>query len=144
MITVRDWLVSDLDRITEIEQASFSDPWSRQMIEGVMSAFNFKGLVIEEAGRVEGYVGASYVLDEGEILLVAVDSPKRGKGYGKTLVQSLLDFYEKNGIKKVFLEVRRSNQCAISCYEACGFEKIAERARYYSDGEDAIIMEKKI
>lgn len=138
---IRAWELADVERINQIEQASFSDPWSKDALVGVTKAFNFCGLVIEENGVVVGYIGASSVLDEGEILLVAVDGAFRGKGYGKMLVNSLLKAFGENGVKKVFLEVRKSNAPAIACYEKCGFSKIAERARYYRDGEDAIIME---
>ncbi|MBR2385129.1 MAG: ribosomal protein S18-alanine N-acetyltransferase [Clostridia bacterium] len=138
---IRKWMLADTERINQIEQASFSDPWSKQTLGEIVDAPNFFGLVIEVEGVVVGYIGASSVLDEGEILLVAVDEKYRGKGLGKTLVNTLLERYASNAIKKVFLEVRRSNAQAISCYQKCGFVKIAERARYYRDGEDAIIME---
>ena len=138
---IRPWEIADVERINQIEQASFSDPWSKDSLEGITNAANFYGLVIEEVGEVIGYIGACSVLDEGEILLVAVDKAFRGKGLGKALVNSLLKAYEDNGVKKVFLEVRKSNLPAKACYEKCGFIKIAERARYYRDGEDAIIME---
>ena len=138
---LRQWTALDVERINQIEQASFSDPWSKQMLDGVVKLPNFFGLVTENEGVVVGYIGATSVLDEGEILLVAVDEKFRGNGLGKTLVSALLENYSKSGIKKVFLEVRRGNAAAIACYKKSGFVKIAERARYYSDGEDAIIME---
>ena len=138
---LRQWTALDVERINQIEQASFSDPWSKQMLDGVVKLPNFFGLVIENEGVVVGYIGATSVLDEGEILLVAVDEKFRGNGLGKTLVSALLENYSKSGIKKVFLEVRRGNAAAIACYKKCAFVKIAQRARYYSDGEDAIIME---
>lgn len=138
---IRTWELADVERINQIEQASFSDPWSKDSLVGVTNASNFFGLVAEENSEVVGYIGASSVLDEGEILLVAVDKAFRCKGLGKMLVNGLLKAYSDNGVKKVFLEVRKSNAPAIACYEKCGFIKIAERARYYRDGEDAIIME---
>ena len=138
---IRPWVLADVERINQIEQASFSDPWSKDSLGGVTNAANFFGLVAEEKGEVVGYIGASSVLDEGEILLVAVDKAFRCKGLGKMLVSGLLKAYSGSGVKKVFLEVRKSNAPAIACYEKCGFIKIAERARYYRDGEDAIIME---
>lgn len=141
---IRAWEQGDLDSINRIEQASFSDPWSKKMLEDAMGMPRFLGFVIEEQGDVIGYIGASFVLDEGEILLVAVDETKRGNGYGKLLVSTLIEELSKQGVSVVFLEVRKSNSRAIACYEGCGFSKISERARYYGDGEDAIIMERKI
>ena len=138
---IRPWMLADIERISQIEQESFSDPWSQKMLEDVTQARNFYGLVLENDGLVIGYVGASFVLDEGEILLVAIDGAFRGQGHGKQLVDTLLKSFKEKEIAKVFLEVRRSNFVAIACYQKCGFIKIAERARYYSDGEDAIIME---
>lgn len=144
MLKLRAWAVSDLDRIGEIEQSSFSDPWPGQMLEGAFRSPNFIGFVLEEESRVVGYIGGGHVLDEGEVFLVAVDSQSRNKGYGKMLVNEFIRSCLDYGVKRVFLEVRRSNTTAIACYTSCGFIKIAERARYYGDGEDAIIMEKKI
>ena len=141
---IRPWERRDIERINQIEQASFLDPWSKKMLEDVLSLPTFFGVVIEIEGDVIAYIGASSVLDEGEILLVAVDEKFRRQGLGKILVSNLLEVYSSMQIKKVFLEVRRSNAQAIACYLKCGFTKIAERARYYSDGEDAIIMEANI
>ncbi len=141
---IRAWEQGDLEKISRIEEESFSDPWSKDMLSGAMRLPNFRGFVIDLDGEVIGYIGASSVLDEGEILLVAVDGEYRGKGYGKLLVNVLLEEFSSKGVAVVFLEVRRSNARAIACYEGCGFKKIAERAGYYRDGEDALIMERKL
>lgn len=141
---IRAWQKEDNQKICYLESQCFSDPWSLGMIESAHKGSNFTGFVVEENGEVVGYIGAQSLLDEGEILLVAVDKNSRGKGYGKRLVETVMQNFKSNGVEKLFLEVRKSNAVAISCYERCGFEKIAERKRYYSDGEDAIIMENRL
>ena len=139
---IREWQKEDNQKICLLESKCFSDPWSLQMIEGAFSLATFSGLVVCENDEVVGYIGGQNLFEDGEIFLVAVDKNYRQKGYGKSLVLAFADKLKGQGVEKLFLEVRVSNTPAISCYERCGFYKIAERKNYYSNGEDALIMEK--
>jgi ribosomal-protein-alanine acetyltransferase len=78
--------------------------------------------------------------DECEILSIAVKLAERGKGLAKTLMEYCHSELAKQGIEKLFLEVRGSNIAAISLYEKLGYEKIAERKKYYANGEAALVM----
>jgi len=77
---------------------------------------------------------------ECELLSIAVKAALRGKGYAKVLMEHSQKELAKQGVKKFFLEVRESNATAISLYEKLGYKKIAERKKYYSDGENAVVM----
>jgi len=92
--------------------------------------------VLERSGFVIWQV-ASY---ECELLSIAVNAIERGKGYAKALMEHSHKEFAKQGIKKFFLEVRENNTAAISLYKKFGYEKIAERKKYYADGECAVVM----
>jgi ribosomal-protein-alanine N-acetyltransferase len=78
--------------------------------------------------------------DECELLSIAVKPAERGKGLAKTLMEYCHSELAKLGIKKFFLEARESNIAAISLYEKLGYKKIADRKKYYANGEAAVIM----
>jgi len=78
--------------------------------------------------------------DECELLSIAVKPAERGKGLAKMLMEHCGGELAKLGVKKLFLEARESNVAAISLYKKLGYEEIAERKKYYANGEAAIIM----
>jgi len=78
--------------------------------------------------------------DECELLSIAVNAAERGKGYAKALMEHSHKELAKQGLKNFFLEVRENNTAAISLYKKLGYEKIAERKKYYADGECAVVM----
>lgn len=86
-----------------------------------------------------GFIITRYVLDEGEILSLAVHPHKQRRGVARTLLQHVLKQVQK-GRETLFLEVRVSNQAAATLYEHAGFQQVAVRSRYYEDGEDARLL----
>ena len=141
---IRKWEEKDNIRICELEKECFSDPWSYNMIADTFSSPNFLGYVIEENEVVQGYIGSTFLFEDAEILLVAVSKEFRKRGFGELLVRTDLDHLKEKGVEKVFLEVRKSNIPAFSCYQKCGFVPIGIRKGYYGNGEDAIVMERKL
>jgi len=69
-----------------------------------------------------------------------VDKDFRGKDVGTLLVKHLLRIFEENGIRKVKLEVRKSNKIAQNLYKKLGFFEAKELPKYYENGEDGILM----
>ena len=98
-------------------------------------------MAVPSAGKIAGYLCPSLVLDEGEILDVAVVADYRGLGIGRLLVTTALRVFQERGALRVYLEVRTSNQAAISLYQALGFRETGRRKRYYENGEDALLMD---
>jgi len=72
-----------------------------------------------------------------QLLRLAVDPLHQNKGIGSQLMEALL----KESQELLTLEVRESNKKALKFYEKFGFQKVATRQHYYSDGENAILME---
>lgn len=134
--------VADIGQIMEIERASFALPWQEQhFLDEINSATAFPLTAFDHGGRVIGYICPMQVLDEGHILDVAVDPVCRGMGVGRLLVQRVLDDCRAYGASFVSLEVRESNEAAISLYRQMGFAETGRRIRYYENGEDALMME---
>ena len=130
-----------LDGVCAIENACFAHPWSRQSIEAELDNETSLFYVAVEDGQVVGYIGMSFVLDEGYIYNVAVKADCRKNGVGSALIQTLVTHCRKNNFAFLTLEVRQSNAPARSLYEKFGFIKVGERKNYYSDPtENAVLM----
>lgn len=141
-LIIRQAEVRDIKPMAEMDILCFSAPWSeesfRKEIEENRLAFY---IVAEISGRMVGYAGLWSIVDEGHITNVAVHPDFRRKGIGEALITVLLNHTLENGILSHTLEVRASNDPAISLYMKFGFEPAGLRKNYYEDtGEDAIIM----
>ncbi|GLI85098.1 ribosomal-protein-alanine acetyltransferase [Rossellomorea marisflavi] len=134
--------VDDVDAVMEIEEQSFTVPWSREsfiseMEENHLSMY----IVIEDEGRIAGYCGVWMVVDEAHITNVAVLPSHRGKGYGELLMRKIMEMAIESGARVMTLEARVSNVPAQSLYRKLGFQNGGIRKRYYSDNqEDALVM----
>lgn len=133
---------SFLDQIVEIEKQSFTCPWSRGIFETALDAINSKVYaLVDDDNTVIGYSCLLIIDYEAEILNIAVGENFRKKGYGKQLLEHLLNECRKLEIDDVFLEVRESNISARALYDSSGFEAIGRRKNYYVlPREDAILM----
>lgn len=80
------------------------------------------------------------ILEEGHITLLGVDPEFRRQGLGQLLLCFLLRGAYKRGLEWATLEVRASNQAALSLYNRLGFQSVGERRGYYPDGENALIL----
>lgn len=141
-ITVRPMTPEDLGQVVAIEQRAFSSPWSPAHFHDELNSPHAFPLVAESAACcIAGYLCPSLVLDEGEILDVAVREECRGFGVGRLLVTEVLRLFRERGASRVWLEVRVSNEAAISLYRAFGFRECGRRRGYYENGEDALLMD---
>lgn len=141
------WRIEDvreeqLEQIEEIEKACFSLPWTREQLKSQMKDEQHEFIAaLEEDGRVLGYVGMMYVLDEGYISNVAVAPEARRQGIGRTLIEELMARAKDLDLAFVTLEVRCGNAAAIALYEKQGFVPVGRRKNYYDfPREDAILM----
>lgn len=132
---IRKCRKEDLEEIYRIERMSFKYPYPTFVFHEYLDKLFF---VIEENRKIIGYV----IADEERNLIVsiAIHPDYRRKGYGKMLMKHVLRFMKG----EVVLQVRKSNEIAINFYKKLGFEEKTELRRYYIDGEDAILMAKRI
>ena len=126
--------------IEEIEKKSFNDAWSVSMLEEELDNDIASYILILLDDSIIGYAGYWKVLDEADIMRIAIVPEFRGRGFSKALLARVIEHAKENGIKDVTLEVRKSNEVAINLYKSFGFTIEAIRKGYYPDGEDAVLM----
>jgi ribosomal-protein-alanine N-acetyltransferase len=131
----------DLDAVLSIESASFSRPWNRSHFLSELHSPHAFPLGAFSGAELLGYICPMQLLDEGQILDVAVAPDHRGKGIGRLLVCTALDQCRRRGAVVVSLEVRISNADAISLYRNIGFIESGRRKGYYENGEDALLLD---
>lgn len=144
-VIVRKAVRTDDKGIFEVEQDSFSIPWSLQAVQRELESERALYYVLEqEDGTIVGYAGLWQVLDEGQITNIALRKEFRHQGYGELLVRVLMEAAWEAGCTEIFLEVRISNQGPIHLYRKLGYEVLSVRKHYYSDPvEDAYVMDCK-
>ena len=140
---IRSMHSNDLSDVVAIENLVQSHPWTAKQFQEAVNSYS--STVIELDGQVVGFCILQPVLDEANLLLMAIHPSQQGKGLGFNLLQQSIDKLKNNPIQ-IFLEVRESNAAAIKLYEKADFHQIDVRKNYYpkSDGtrEHAIIMVK--
>lgn len=140
---IRLMQAADVEVVAKIEKSVQSHPWTLKQFEDAVTAY--QSTVIEVQGQVAGFCILQPVLDEANLLLMAIDPAQQGKGLGYQLLETTVAMLKNNPVQ-IFLEVRESNLAAIKLYEKSGFHQIDLRKNYYpnSNGsrEHAIIMVK--
>jgi ribosomal-protein-alanine N-acetyltransferase len=132
---------SHVSAVAELERQNFSEPWPEIAVRSELTNKLALWLVAVEDGVVAGYVGSQTVLQEADMMNIAVADTHRRRGIARMLVEELsrqLDAYQ------LTLEVRASNAPAIALYEALGFQQVGLRKNYYhKPKEDALILRKE-
>ena len=135
--------VEQIDEVLEVERASFTNPWTREMYlselenRGVSACY----LARDASGRVIGFCSFWRVLDELHVNNLAVLPEYRRSGAGSTLLSHVLREGAKLGARRATLEVRRSIDPARLLYERFGFTIAGVRRGYYTNPvEDALIL----
>lgn len=140
---IRLMQASDLNTVCQIENQVQSHPWTLSQFQESINSY--QTTVLEVQGQVVAFCILQPVLDEANLLLMAVDPQHQGQGLGFQILAESLQLLKNNPIQ-IFLEVRESNHAAIALYEKSEFHQIDLRKNYYPnpDGsrEHAIIMVK--
>ena len=141
MIEIIPMNESHVAAVAELEKQNFSEPWPEVAVRSELTNKLALWLVAVEDGVVAGYVGSQTVLQEADMMNIAVGDGFRRRGIAKMLVEELirrLDAYQ------LTLEVRASNAPAIALYESLGFTQVGLRKNYYhKPKEDALILRKE-
>jgi ribosomal-protein-alanine N-acetyltransferase len=133
----------DLAAILEIEKKVHVAPWGEENFRFELSKPYSHFLVMtddETDNQIAGYIIYWVLFDECQILNVVVDLPFRGTGLAKRMIRQAAQTALQKGIKKVSLEVRKSNVAAIQLYQNLKFVIVHVRRGFYSNGEDAYQM----
>ncbi len=143
-ITVIKFAEQHAKEAAAIEKTIFSEPWSEQaFVELFVKSTSIFGLAGIYRDRVVAYGGVECVLDEANIVNIAVAPESRRKGYGSAVMIGLLKLVADRGCRRVTLEVREHNEAAKALYNTFGFRPVGIRKCFYSHPvENAIVMEK--
>ncbi|MCR4814164.1 MAG: tRNA (adenosine(37)-N6)-threonylcarbamoyltransferase complex dimerization subunit type 1 TsaB [Lachnospiraceae bacterium] len=137
---IRPMREEDLDTVSEMEKASYPDPWSRKGFEDELNNPDYLAVVMNDTTGVVGYAVAVLSGEEADIVKITIDEKERKKGYGRRLLDLLMSELFNRGVNAVTLEVRSSNTPAITLYERAGFVSEGVRPGFYSNPkEDAVI-----
>ncbi|QHQ17029.1 ribosomal-protein-alanine N-acetyltransferase [Pectobacterium parmentieri] len=142
MNTISSLTPADLAQAFKIEQASHAFPWTEKTFVSNQGERYFN-LKLSHDGQLTAYAITQVVLDEATLFNIAVHPDHQRQGFGRQLLEHLIDEMERRGILTLWLEVRESNARAIALYESLGFNEVSVRRDYYpttQGREDAILM----
>lgn len=130
VISTRPMVMADLDWVVENEVRAYAFPWTRGIFEDCIEA-NHECWVVCRQQRVIGHGILSLGAGDAHLLNVCIRRDDQGFGYGRELVQHMLERANERGAAAVYLEVRPSNRVAARLYESLGFRQVGSRKNYY-------------
>ncbi|HCL4438847.1 30S ribosomal protein S18 [Clostridium botulinum] len=142
-IIVLPFSLEHIDGVMEIDNLSFSVPWSRNSYETELKNKFAKYIVVlnKETNKVLGFAGMWLIIDECHITNIAVHPNYRGLGIGNILTNEIIDICKEHNLTGITLEVRESNTAAKNLYYKYGFKDSGIRKGYYADNnENALLM----
>lgn len=140
---------ADLPALLELENRSYSHPWTRRNFEGELAAGQRSVFVVLRAASwasapdrgLRGYCVFQVVAGEMHIMNLTVAPEGRGQGLGRFLLRLAKDLAARRGAREAFLEVRESNLAARALYRSAGFSEVGRRPGYYTrPQEDALLL----
>ena len=140
-VQIREVKPEDLPAIHELENASFKDPFPPYFIDQLANANPRTFLVAVEDERIVGYGVVDNWTDHQHLVSIAVRATSRRKGIGQALLSAMMQRLHDGPLR---LELRKSNKAALDLYVKNGFIRTGLTNGYYTDGEDAITMEKRM
>ena len=144
MIKIVPMTEAHVAAVAKLEAACFADPWSENSVAPELKNPLSLWLVAVEEDTVVGYVGSQTVMGETDMMNVAVHPNCRRRGIAKGLLEALTRTLKKLGSRSLTLEVRASNEPAITLYTEFGFLEAGRRRNYYRNPkEDALILRKE-
>jgi len=155
--TLRNAREEDLEQIIRINRTALPENYPYYVFSELLRDYGDAFFVAEIEGDVVGYImpriewGFSEIrhlpslVKKGHVVSIAVLEPFRNNGIGTNLLKASMEAMKDSyGADEVYLEVRVTNQVAISVYEKLGFKKVKTLRHYYMDGEDAYLMAREL
>lgn len=141
-VAFRAMTPADLEVVADLTHRADPFGWTLRNFSDAHASGNTL-TVLTVDGVTTGIAAVMHVLDESELLEIAVQPAMQGRGYGKALLAQAIALARRNGAVRMFLEVRESNARARKMYTSFGFEETGRRKNYYpteNGREDAILM----
>jgi len=152
---LRKFTPDDLQSVMQINRVCLPENYTDFFFIDLHERFPETFIVAEENGKIAGYImcrvevglsnlGLGGLMRKGHIVSIAVLPQSRRKGVAQALVNAAMDGMRYYKAKQCYLEVRVTNAAGVSLYKKLGFEISRTVHGYYSDGEDAYVMSKKL
>lgn len=141
-VAFRAMTPADLEAVADLTHRADPFGWTLRNFSDAHASGNTL-TVLTVDGVTSGIAAVMHVLDESELLEIAVQPAMQGRGYGKALLAQAIALARRSGAVRMFLEVRESNARARKMYTSFGFEETGRRKNYYpteNGREDAILM----
>ena len=146
VLNFRPMVEDDLPRVLTIEESAYKFPWTRIIFQDCLRV-GYCSWVLEREQSIIGYGVMSVGVGECHILNLCVQPQSQRSGYGRTILDHLMDLAIKHDAEVAFLEVRPSNKAAKQLYASAGFNEVGVRRNYYParfGREDAVIMARSL
>ena len=137
---MRPATADDAAVMATIEAAAADHPWSEQQLRDTLSSLSGRAWLLD----TRGHLVVSQAGPTADILTIAVHPDHRRQGHASALLDHGLHQLSQQGVEELFLEVRTDNTGAIALYTAHGFTEVGQRRRYYSDGQDALVLQRRL
>lgn len=150
-VTIRPMTTEDLPSVMEIEHLCFIDPWREDQFHYEMKENPYSNPWVVELSNsnsdnvaVVGFCIYWQTFDSATICQIAVHPGIQRRQLGSAMMDEIInDCYAKR-VQTLTLEVRASNTQAINFYKKHGFETVVTKPHYYTDGEDALYMTRRV
>lgn len=152
---LRKFAANDLQAVMHINRICLPENYTDFFFMDLQQRYPETFYVAEENGDVVGYImcrvemgfsnfGFGGLIKKGHIVSVAVLPQYRRRGIGQALINAAMEGMRLYKAKQSYLEVRVTNTSAIALYRKLGFDITRRIHGYYSDGEDAYVMSKRL
>jgi len=152
---IRKFTPDDLQAVMNINRAALPENYTDYFFIDLHDRFPETFIVAEQEGEVVGYImcrvevglsnlGLGGLIRKGHVVSIAVIPQSRRKGVAQALINAAIDGMRYYKARQCYLEVRVTNEAGIRLYKKLGFEISRTINGYYSDGEDAYVMTKKL
>lgn len=140
-MTIRKFRESDIDDVYNISLRELTNSsWTKRMLMDTFASDTCIVYVAIIEGQVVGFCSAIITCEDCNILDIAVSKDYKRMGIGTKLFGKVIKFAKLNKIPHLSLEVSGKNEIAINFYKKIGFDVISKRKKYYSNGDDALVM----
>ncbi len=152
---LRKFAPNDLQRVMYINRVCLPENYTDVFFVDLFQKYPQTFIVAEENGDIAGYImcrieiglsnmGIGGLTKKGHVVSIAVMPESRRKGIATALIEEAMSGMQGYKAKQIYLEVRVTNDDAIKLYKKLGLEIVRTIGGYYSDGEDAYVMSKKL
>jgi ribosomal-protein-alanine N-acetyltransferase len=152
---IRKFAPNDLQAVMNINRAALPENYTDYFFMDLHERFPEAFIVAEQDSEIVGYImnrvevglsnmGLGGLIRKGHVVSIAVLPKSRRKGVAQALINTAIDGMRHYKAKQCYLEVRVTNEAGIKLYKKLGFEISRTLNGYYSDGEDAYVMTKKL